>query len=44
MLAVCISAGGVFTMGERENRGVAGEKGYIYFISCNLVHILHFVG
>jgi len=44
MLAVCLIAGGVFNTGGEENRGVGGKMGYIYSGSCDLVHILHFVG
>jgi len=44
MVAVCSIAGGVFNMGGKENGGVGGKKGYIYSSSCDLVHILRFVG
>jgi len=44
MLVVCLIAGGVFNMGGKENRGVGEKKGYIYLGSCDLVHILRFVG
>ena len=27
-----------------ENGGEGGKKGYIYSSSCNLIHILRFVG
>ena len=37
-------AGGVFTTGGKENRGVGGKKGYIYSSSCELVHILRVAG
>jgi len=37
-------AGSVFNMGGKENGGVGGKKGYIYSSSCDLIHILHFVG
>ena len=37
-------AGGVFNTTGMENRGVGGKKGYIYLSSCNLIHILSFVG
>ena len=37
-------AGGVSNTGEKENGGVGGKKGYIYSSSCDLIHILHFVG
>jgi len=30
--------------GGKENGGVGGKKGYIYSSSCNLIHILGFVG
>jgi len=42
--AVCLIAGGVFNMGGRENGGVCGKNGYIYSSSCDLIHILCFVG
>jgi hypothetical protein len=41
---VCLIAGGVFNMGRKENRGVGGKTLYIDLSSCNLVHILRFVG
>jgi hypothetical protein len=44
MLAACFIAGSVFRTGGRQNGGVGGKKGYVYSSSCNLVHILHFVG
>jgi len=44
MLAVCLTVRGVFNTGRKENRGVGGETGYIYSGSCDLVHILSFVG
>jgi len=44
MLALCSIAGGVFGTGGKENRGVSGKKRYIYSNSCDLVHILLFVG
>jgi hypothetical protein len=44
MLAVCLIAGCVFNTGGNENRGVGGKNGYIYLSSCDLVHILRFVG
>jgi len=44
MLVVCLIAGGVFNTGEKVNQGVGGKKGYIYSGSCDLVHILRFVG
>jgi len=37
-------AGGVFNMGGKENGGVGGKKGYIDMSSCDLIHILHYVG
>jgi len=42
--AVCLIAGSVFNTGGKENGGVVGKKGYINSSSCNLIHILHFVG
>jgi len=44
MLAVCLIGGGVFNTGGKENGGVGGKKGYIYWSSCDLVHILRCVG
>jgi hypothetical protein len=41
---VCVTAGSVFNMEGNENGSVGGEKGYIYSSSCDVVHILHFVG
>ena len=41
---MCLIAGCVFNMGEKENRGVGGKKGYIYSGSCDLDHILRFIG
>jgi len=41
---VCLIAGGVFNTGGKENRGGGGKKGYIDSSSCDLVHILRFVG
>jgi len=37
-------AGGVLNWGGKENGGEGGRKGYIYSSSCNLIHILRFVG
>jgi hypothetical protein len=37
-------AAGVLNIGEKDNGGVGGKKGYIYSSSCDLIHILHFVG
>ena len=37
-------AAGVFYMGGKDNGGVGGKKGYIYSGSCDLIHILRFVG
>ena len=37
-------AGSVLNTGGKENRGVGGKKGYIYSTSCDLIHILRFVG
>ena len=36
--------GGVCNMGSKENGGVSGMKGYIYSSSCDLIHIVRFVG
>ena len=44
LLAVCLIAGGVFNSGGEEIRCVGGKKGYIYSSSCDLIHILRFVG
>jgi hypothetical protein len=44
MLAVGLIAGGVFNTGGKEHQGVGGKQGYIYSSTCNLVHILRFVG
>jgi len=44
MLTVCLNAGGVFNTEGKENQGVGGKKGYIYSGSCDLVHVLCFVG
>jgi len=44
MLAVCSIAGSVFNTAGKENLGVGGKKGFIYLSSCDLVHILRFVG
>jgi hypothetical protein len=37
-------AGGVSNMGGKENAGVGGKTVYIYSSSCNVIHILCFVG
>jgi len=37
-------AGGVLNMGGTENGGEGGKKGYIYSSSCDLIHMLRFVG
>jgi len=37
-------AGGVTNTGGKENGGEGGKKGYIYSSSCDLIHILRFVG
>ena len=34
----------VFNMGGKDNGGVGGKKRYIYSSSCDLIHILRFVG
>jgi len=44
MRVVCLIAGGMINTRRKENGRVGGKKGYIYSSSCNLVHILHFVG
>jgi len=44
MLAVCLIAAGVFSMGGIDNGGVDGKKGYTYSSSCDLIHILRVVG
>jgi hypothetical protein len=44
MLVVCLIAAGVFNTGQKENGRVGGKKGYICSSSCNLVHIVRFVG
>jgi len=44
MLAVYLIAAGVFNTGGIENQVVDGKKGSIYSSSCDLVHILRFVG
>jgi hypothetical protein len=38
------AAGGELITGGKENVGVGGKKGYIYSSSCDLIHILRFVG
>jgi hypothetical protein len=37
-------ADGVFNKGGKENEGVGRKKGYVYSSSCDLIHILCFVG
>jgi hypothetical protein len=37
-------AGSVLNRGGKENGGEGGKKGYIYLSSCELIHILRFVG
>jgi len=37
-------AGGASNTGGKENAGVGGKKGYIFSSSCDLIHILRFVG
>jgi len=37
-------AAGVFTMRGTDSRGVCGKKGYTFSSSCDLSHILRFVG
>jgi hypothetical protein len=37
-------AGGLLNTRRIENGGKDGKKGYIYSSSCNLIHILRFVG
>jgi hypothetical protein len=44
MLAACLIAAGVFNTGGRDNGGVGEKKGDIYLSSCDLIHILRFVG
>jgi hypothetical protein len=44
MLLVCLIAAGVFNTGGKDNGGVGGKKGYIYSRSCDLIHMLCFVG
>jgi hypothetical protein len=44
MWAVCLIAAGVFNTGAKDNGGVGGKKGYIFSSSCDLIHILRFVG
>jgi len=34
----------VFNAGGKDNGSVDGKKGYIYSSSCDLVHMLRFVG
>jgi hypothetical protein len=37
-------AGSVFNTGGKQCGRIGGKKGYIYSSSCDLIHILHFVG
>jgi hypothetical protein len=37
-------AAGVFNPGAKDSAGVGGKKGYIYSSSCDLIHILYYVG
>jgi hypothetical protein len=37
-------AGGVSSRGGKENGSEGGKKGYIYTSSCDLIHILRFIG
>jgi hypothetical protein len=37
-------AGGVLNTGGKENGGEGGKKGHIYSSSCDLIHILYFLG
>jgi hypothetical protein len=37
-------AGGVLNTGGKENGGEGGKRGYIYSTSCDVIHILRFVG
>jgi len=37
-------AGGVLNTGGKGNGGEGGKKGYIYSSSCDLIHVLSFVG
>jgi hypothetical protein len=37
-------AGGVLNAGGKVKGGEGGKKGYIYSSSCNLIHVLQFVG
>jgi hypothetical protein len=39
-----VDAGSVFYTGGKANEGEGGKKGYIYSSSCDVIHILHFVG
>jgi len=48
VLVTCVErvqdAGGVLNMVGKENGGKEGKKGYINSSSCDLIHILCFVG
>jgi len=37
-------AGSVLSTGGKENGGEGGKTGYIFPSSCDLIHILRFVG
>jgi hypothetical protein len=37
-------AAGVINTGGNENQGVDRKMGYIYWSTCDVVQILHFVG
>jgi len=37
-------AGGVLDTGGKEDGVEGGKKGYIYSSSCDLIHVLRFVG
>jgi hypothetical protein len=37
-------AGGVLNTGGKGNRDEDRNKGYIYSSSCDVIHLLHFVG
>jgi hypothetical protein len=37
-------AGGLLDTGGKENGGEGRKKGYRYSSSCDLIHILYFVG
>jgi hypothetical protein len=44
MVAVCLIAGGVFHTAGKDTGGAGGKKGYLYLSSCDVIHILRFVG